>query len=93
MIYGETDSIMVTCGPGRQRASQGPAQRENLYSMDNKNRQDPGMKGNWQTIGMLIVAAVLTFLVVGWMNSTVNDRRRQELSYNEFVKMVDEGKV
>ena len=61
--------------------------------MDNKNRQDPGMKGNWQTIGMLIVAAVLTFLVVGWMNSTVNARRRQELSYNEFVKMVDEGKV
>ena len=51
------------------------------------------MKGNWQTIGMLIVAAVLTFLVVGWMNSTVNARRRQELSYNEFVKMVDEGKV
>ena len=84
---------MVTCGPGRQGAPQGPAQRENLYSMDNKNRQDPGMKGNWQTIGMLIVAAVLTFLVVGWMNSTVNARRRQELSYNEFVKMVDEGKV
>ena len=51
------------------------------------------MKGNWQTIGMLIVAAVLTFLVVGWMNSTVNARRRQELSYNEFVKMIDDGKV
>ena len=61
--------------------------------MDNKNRQDPGMKGNWQTIGMLIVAAILTFLVVGWMNSTVNARRRQELSYNEFVKMIDDGKV
>ena len=84
---------MVACGIRRQTGATGPAQRENLHNMDNKNRQDPGMKGNWQTIGMLIVAAILTFLVVGWMNSTVNARRRQELSYNEFVKMIDDGKV
>ena len=59
--------------------------------MDNKNKQN--MSGNWQTISMLVVAALLTILVVGWMNSTINAKQRQELSYNEFVKMVEDGKV
>ncbi len=61
--------------------------------MDNNNKQDPNMKNNWQTVTMLIVAAVLTFLVVGWMNSAVNAKQRQELSYNEFVEMIEDGKV
>ena len=39
----------------------GPIQRENLYDMDNKNKQDPNMKSNWQTITMLLIAALLTF--------------------------------
>ena len=44
----------------------GPIQRENLYDMDNKNKQDPNMKSNWQTITMLLIAALLTFgLVAG----------------------------
>ncbi len=42
---------------------------------------------------MLVIAALLTILIVGWMNSTVNARQRQELSYNEFVNMVENGKV
>ena len=46
------------------------------------------MNSNWQTIAMLVVAALLTFLIVGWMNSAVESRQRQELSYNEFVEMV-----
>ena len=51
------------------------------------------MNSNWQTIAMLVVAALLTFLIVGWMNSAVESRQRQELSYNEFVEMVEAGKV
>ena len=59
--------------------------------MDNNNKQN--QNSNWQTITMLVIAAVLTILIVGWMNSTVNARQRQELSYNEFVNMVENGKV
>lgn len=68
-------------------------QRENLYDMDNNNRQDPNPKSNWQTISMLLIAAVLTFGLVSWMNSYLNSKKRQEVSYNEFVKMVDAGDV
>ena len=59
--------------------------------MDNNNKQNKN--SNWQTITMLVIAALLTILIVGWMNSTVNARQRQELSYNEFVNMVENGKV
>ena len=59
--------------------------------MDSNNKQN--QNSNWQTITMLVVAALLTILIVGWMNSTVNARQRQELSYNEFVNMVENGKV
>ena len=58
--------------------------------MDNNNKQN--QNSNWQTITMLVIAALLTILIVGWMNSTVNARQRQELSYNEFVNMVENGK-
>ena len=59
--------------------------------MDNNNKQN--QNSNWQTITMLVIAALLTILIVGWMNSTVDARQRQELSYNEFVNMVENGKV
>ena len=59
--------------------------------MDNNNKQN--QNSNWQTITMLVIAALLTILIVGWMNSTVNARQRQELSYNEFVNMVENGMV
>ena len=40
--------------------------------MDNNNKQDPNMKSNWQTITMLVVAAILTFIVVSSMNNYLN---------------------
>ena len=48
--------------------------------MDNNNKQDPNMKSNWQTITMLVVAAILTFIVVSSMNNYLNSKKRQELS-------------
>ena len=44
--------------------------------MDNNNKQN--QNSNWQTITMLVIAALLTILIVGWMNSTVNARQRQD---------------
>ena len=61
--------------------------------MDNNNKQDPNMKSNWQTITMLVIAAILKFAVVSGMNNFLNSKRRQELSYNEFVQMVEAGDV
>lgn len=61
--------------------------------MDNNKKQNQNMNSNWQTIAMLVVAALLTLMIVSWMNSAVESRQRQELSYNEFVKMVEDGKV
>ena len=61
--------------------------------MDNNNKQDPNSRSNWQTIAMLVIAAILTFSVVSGMNSYLNSKRRHELSYNEFVKMIDAGEV
>ncbi|MFQ9705035.1 MAG: hypothetical protein ACLR0U_30205 [Enterocloster clostridioformis] len=51
------------------------------------------MKSNWQTITMLVVAAILTFIVVSSMNNYLNSKKRQELSHNEFVQMVEAGEV
>ena len=61
--------------------------------MDNNKKQNQNMNSNWQTIAMLVVAALLTIMIVSWMNSVVESRQRKELSYNEFVQMVEDGKV
>lgn len=61
--------------------------------MDNNKKQNQNMNSNWQTIAMLVVAALLTIMIVSWMNSAVESRQRKELSYNEFVQMVEDGKV
>jgi cell division protease FtsH len=61
--------------------------------MDNNKKQNQNMNSNWQTIAMLVVAALLTIMIVSWMNSAVESRQRKELSYNEFVQMVEGGKV
>ena len=55
--------------------------------------KNQNMNSNWQTISMLVVAALLTIMIVSWMNSAVESRQRKELSYNEFVQMVEDGKV
>ncbi len=61
--------------------------------MDNNKKQNQNMNSNWQTIAMLVVAALLTIMIVSWMNSAVESRQRKELSYNEFVQMVEDGKA
>ena len=61
--------------------------------MDNNKKQNQNMNSNWQTIAMLVVAALLAIMIVSWMNSAVESRQRKELSYNEFVQMVEDGKV
>lgn len=54
--------------------------------MDNNKKQNQNMNSNWQTIAMLVVAALLTIMIVSWMNSAVESRQRKELSYNELYR-------
>ena len=62
--------------------------------MDNNKNNDPnGQKSNWQTITMLAVAALLTFVLVTGMQGLVSSSRDEELSYSEFVRMVENGEV
>ena len=62
--------------------------------MDNNKNNDPnGQKSNWQTITMLAVAALLTFVLVTGMQGLVSSSRDEELTYSEFVRMVENGEV
>lgn len=62
--------------------------------MDNKKKNDPnGQKSNWQTISMLAVAALLTFVLVTGMQGLVSSRQNEELTYSEFVRRVENGEV
>ena len=62
--------------------------------MDNNKKTDPNSPNtNWQTISMLVVAALITFTLVTFMQNMIMDKKTKELTYNEFVSMIDEGKV
>ena len=62
--------------------------------MDNNKKNDPnGQKSNWQTISMLAVAALLTFVLVTGMQGLVSSRQNEELTYSEFVRRVENGEV
>lgn len=62
--------------------------------MDNNKKTDPNApKTNWQTVSMLIVAALITFILVTGMRGMIDASKTQELTYNEFVKLVDAGNV
>ncbi len=52
-----------------------------------------GKKFNRQTWITLAIAAVITFALVSFMNSAIRSRNTKEVPYNEFMQMVEEGKV
>ena len=63
--------------------------------MDNNNNQDNNgmVPKNGQTILILVVAAVITFLSVYFMRSWMIKSMAEELPYSTFIEMLDEGKV
>lgn len=67
--------------------------------MDNNNNQNQGNNGNnpknsnSQTILILVIAAVITFVCITMMKGVLDKRSTQELSYDTFVKMVEDGEV
>ncbi|MDO4788645.1 MAG: ATP-dependent zinc metalloprotease FtsH [Johnsonella sp.] len=66
--------------------------------MDERDKRDQrkpeqGKPGNGQTIIMIVVALLLTFTIFSVINNRIRLRNTKEISYTEFLHMVDSGKV
>lgn len=62
---------------------------DNNSDKNNKGNQP----GNKQTLFILLIAAVVVLLVLSYMRSFLSSAANQKLSYNEFLDMVDSGKI
>ena len=68
--------------------------------MDNNNRNNPnnGNKNdkkpkNLNTIIIILIAGVITFIAITMLNSMIKDATYKEITYSEFLQMIDEDKV
>ena len=68
--------------------------------MDNKGNNNNGGNGNnggnnknGMTIMVFILAALLVLFLTSLLNSCARDATNKEITYSEFVKMVEEDKV
>ena len=68
--------------------------------MDNNNRNNPnnGNKNdkkpkNMNTIIIILIAGVITFIALTMLNSMIKDATYKEITYSEFLQMIDEDKV
>ena len=68
--------------------------------MDNNNRNNPnnGNKNdkkpkNMNTIIIILIAGVITFIAITMLNSMGGDATYKEITYSEFLQMIDEDKV
>lgn len=68
--------------------------------MDNNNRNNPnnGSKNdkkpkNMNTIIIILIAGVITFIAITMLNSMIKDATYKEITYSEFLQMIDEDKV
>ena len=62
--------------------------------MDNNNQnRNSGKKPNSQNIGVMVLILMITLGVVSMMNSALKQNQTQELGYEEFVQMVEDGEV
>ncbi len=62
---------------------------DNNSDKNNKGNQP----GNKQTLFILLIAAVVVLLVLSYVRSFLSSAANQKLSYNEFLDMVDSGKI
>lgn len=60
---------------------------------NNNNRQDPRKSQNKRSIIICLIAALGMFLVFSFMNSQVEKASNKEITYDEFIKMLEDGIV
>lgn len=65
---------------------------KNNFNGGNNQNNKPDNKGP-QTAVILVVAAVITLLIFSFVNNLVTDSTKKEITYNEFMKMVEDDQV
>ena len=60
---------------------------------NNNNRQNPKKSQNKRSIIICLIAALGVFLVFSFMNSQVEKASNKEITYDEFIKMLEDGIV
>ncbi len=68
--------------------------------MDNNNRNNPNNGNNndkkpknMNTIIIILIAGVISFIAITMLNSMIKDATYKEITYSEFLQMIDEDKV
>ena len=64
----------------------------NNQNRPNGNKPN-GKKPNGQSAGVLMLILVITMVVVSFMNSELKKRQQEEVPYDEFVRMIEEGDI
>lgn len=62
-----------------------------MDNQNNRNNKDP--KNNRQGWGIILVTTLLTVFIVMGLVSMMQDKNPEEISYDKFLKMVDDGEV
>ena len=61
---------------------------------NNSNKGDGRNSGQGQTILIILIAALITFISIFKMGDYLNGKRStQEIPYSEFVRALEDGKV
>ena len=68
----------------------GPNGNRNNPNNGNKNDKKPK---NMNTIIIILIAGVITFIAITMLNSMIKDATYKEITYSEFLQMIDEDKV
>ena len=62
--------------------------------MDNNNQnRNNGKKPGGPGIWVMVIVLCITLAVVSMMNSALKKSQSQEVSYDEFVRMIEDGEV
>ena len=64
----------------------------NRNNLNNGNKNDKKPK-NMNTIIIILIAGVITFIAITMLNSMIKDATYKEITYSEFLQMIDEDKV
>ena len=73
-------------GPGNNRNNNG----NRGGGRNNNNEKKPK---NWNTIILLTIACVVTFIGITFLNGMLKNATYKEISYSEFLNMIDENKI
>lgn len=65
----------------------------NNRNNQNKNNGNNGKKPKTNTIIVIVVAAIITFIGITMLNSMFKNATYKEVTYNEFLQMVDDDQI